>query len=107
MVVRSSMTGLLPSRDRTAEPSGLETAARRYRDRPTLLVNLVAIALPDHWFKDIFTLPGGALALVPAHDPFPSAVGWLLLALISRCWIASPNYTITNGWTPSSTGTIR
>ena len=59
MVVRSSMTGLLPSRDRTAEPSGLETAARRYRDRPTLLVNLVAIALPDHWFKDIFMLPGG------------------------------------------------
>lgn len=82
-----------------AEPSALDAAARTYRgqDRPTLLANLVAIARPDHWFKNIFMLPGSALALVLVHDPFPGAVGSLLLALVSTCLIASANYTI-NEW---------
>ena len=62
-----------------------------------MLAGLVAIARPDHWFKNIFMLPGAALALVLARRPLPEAIGWLLLALVSTCVIASANYTI-NEW---------
>jgi decaprenyl-phosphate phosphoribosyltransferase len=62
-----------------------------------VLAELVAIARPDHWFKNIFMLPGAALAVVLANGPFPEAIGWLLLALVSTCLIASANYTI-NEW---------
>ena len=54
----------------------------------------MAIARPDHWFKNIFILPGGALALILVHDPVPGSFGGLLLALVSTCLIASANYTI-------------
>ena len=30
----------------------------------TSLADLVAIARPDHWFKNVFMLPGAALALI-------------------------------------------
>jgi decaprenyl-phosphate phosphoribosyltransferase len=82
-----------------AVPSAVDIAAGTYRGRApaTLVANMVAIARPDHWFKNIFMLPGGALALVLASDPLPWAIGWLLLALVSTCLIASANYTI-NEW---------
>jgi 4-hydroxybenzoate polyprenyltransferase len=73
------------------------SSRRQGRDRATLLAALVAIARPDHWFKNIFMLPGAALAVVLAKSPFPEAIGWLLLALVSTCLIASANYTI-NEW---------
>jgi decaprenyl-phosphate phosphoribosyltransferase len=58
----------------------------------------IAIARPDHWIKNIFMLPGVALALILD----PAAVGIdvvppVLLALVSACLIASANYTI-NEW---------
>ena len=71
MVVRSSMTGMLPSRDPAAEPSGVDTVACRCRDRPTLLVHLVAIARPDHCFKNIFMLPGGTAHAGPDARSLP------------------------------------
>jgi len=57
----------------------------------------LAIARPDHWFKNIFVLPGIALAAVISGTPFSSF--WLeaLVGLASACAIASANYVI-NEW---------
>ena len=89
----------MPAVDRIIQPPAVGTVARtqRGRDLTTIVSNLVAIARPDHWFKNIFMLPGGALALVLTGDPFPGPIGWLLLGLVSTCLIASANYTI-NEW---------
>lgn len=60
--------------------------------------NYIAIARPDHWFKNIFMLPGIALALTLSDAPINSAMLInILLAVISTCLIASANYTI-NEW---------
>jgi decaprenyl-phosphate phosphoribosyltransferase len=82
-----------------AVPSAVDIPPRTYQGRApaTLVANMVATVRPDHWFKNIFMLPGGALALVLAGDPLPGAIGWLLLAIVSTCLIASANYTI-NEW---------
>jgi decaprenyl-phosphate phosphoribosyltransferase len=99
-VGRRSVKVTSPSRGGAAAPSAVDTATstkRGGRDRVTLLADLVATARPDHWFKNIFMLPGAALALVLANSPFPDAIGRLLLALASTCLIASANYTI-NEW---------
>lgn len=67
--------------------------------RPVSLRDYAAIARPDHWVKNIFMLPGVALALILD----PAAVQWgragpsLLLAIVSTCLVASANYTI-NEW---------
>lgn len=54
----------------------------------------VAIARPDHWVKNIFMLPGAALALlVDSHSNFAS-LSALLLGIVSTCLVASANYTI-------------
>lgn len=58
----------------------------------------IAIARPDHWFKNIFMLPGIALALTLSDNPIESNVLInILLAVFSTCLIASANYTI-NEW---------
>ena len=54
----------------------------------------MAIARPDHWFKNVFVLPGVAVALAVG-----APLGWsgalaLLLALVATSLIASANYTI-------------
>ena len=56
--------------------------------------NYIAIARPDHWFKNIFMLPGMAVALVlePRHDFHFLAT--LLVAILSTCLVASANYVI-------------
>lgn len=60
--------------------------------------NYIAIARPDHWFKNIFMLPGIALSITLSDNPIGSAVLInILLAVISTCLIASANYTI-NEW---------
>ena len=72
----------------------LEAGARKGAGR---LADYVAIARPDHWFKNIFMLPGAALAFVLSGDMPASAVGALLLGIVSTCLIVSANYTI-NEW---------
>lgn len=58
----------------------------------------VAIARPDHWFKNIFMLPGTALALILSRDPMTAGLlGDLALGVMATCLIASANYTI-NEW---------
>jgi 4-hydroxybenzoate polyprenyltransferase len=89
---------LSDARCRAATHASPAASSRRQgRDRATVLAGLVAIARPDHWFKNIFMLPGAALALVLAKRALPEAIGCLLLALVSTCLIASANYTI-NEW---------
>ena len=60
--------------------------------------NYIAIARPDHWFKNIFMLPGTALALTMSSTPVNQDILInIFLAVISTCLIASANYTI-NEW---------
>lgn len=73
---------------------GLQTGVRRAGP----LRDYVAIARPDHWFKNVFMLPGAALAwvLMP-HAPADELLLALLVGVLSTCLIASANYTI-NEW---------
>ena len=57
----------------------------------------IAIARPDHWFKNIFVLPGAALGvLVVGHLDAGMLIN-LAICLIATCLTASANYTI-NEW---------
>ncbi len=59
--------------------------------------NYIAIARPDHWFKNIFMLPGVAIAALLSNTPLNQYVFTLLIGLVSTCFIASANYVI-NEW---------
>jgi decaprenyl-phosphate phosphoribosyltransferase len=52
------------------------------------------IARPDHWVKNIFMLPGTALALLFVRPPLGVLVWQTLLGLLSLCLCSSANYTI-------------
>ncbi|MBS0564004.1 MAG: UbiA prenyltransferase family protein [Proteobacteria bacterium] len=56
------------------------------------IADYVAIARPDHWLKNIFMLPGAALAYV--IDPQAGSVLPLLAGIVATCLTASANYTI-------------
>jgi decaprenyl-phosphate phosphoribosyltransferase len=59
------------------------------------ILNYVKIARPDHWIKNIFMLPGAALAfLLSGSHPEPHVIGKILLGLVILCITASANYTI-------------
>ena len=62
------------------------------------LADLVAIARLEHWFKNIFMLPGAALALILTDDAFAPELVYLLLGVVSTCLIASANYTKNEWW---------
>jgi len=54
-----------------------------------------AILRADHWFKNIFALPGVIVALTVAHDVNSEGLlVRLLLGTVSLCLIASSNYVI-------------
>jgi decaprenyl-phosphate phosphoribosyltransferase len=73
----------------------LQTFSAPSRQR---LSDYVALARPDHWFKNVFMLPGVALALVLRAEPLSlSLVRDLVIAFVATCLIASANYTI-NEW---------
>jgi 4-hydroxybenzoate polyprenyltransferase len=69
-------------------------------DRPqSTLRGLVEIARVDHWFKNVFVLPGVVVALGFAPlAPNPSAVEVflvrLVLGLLAVCLVASSNYVL-------------
>jgi 4-hydroxybenzoate polyprenyltransferase len=54
----------------------------------------VRIARPDHWIKNIFMLPGAALAAVLSGNTGPYTLALVAAALVALCLIASANYTI-------------
>lgn len=60
--------------------------------------NYINIARPDHWFKNIFMLPGFLLALtLTDHDFRFTELMNTALAVLAVCLVASANYTI-NEW---------
>src|ERR1700722_20580277 len=67
------------------------------------LRDYVGIARPDHWIKNIFVLPGAALAI-----GLSQSVDWIstfervAVAIIASCLLASANYTI-NEWLDAET----
>jgi len=75
----------------TSEPL---PAATRIVGRPTLAGH-VAIARIDHWFKNVFVLPGAvaAWAMDPQHIA-PNLLQRFALGIASVCLVASSNYVI-------------
>ncbi|MEI9425138.1 UbiA family prenyltransferase [Mesorhizobium sp. Cs1299R1N1] len=61
------------------------------------LADLVAIARPDHWFKNVFMIPGLAIGLLSVPEARPDLAFAILIGLVSTCMVASANYTI-NEW---------
>ena len=64
--------------------------------RPSI-IDYVRIARIDHWFKNIFMVPGVAVALVLTHANVGRALWPFLVGLASTCLVASANYVI-NEW---------
>ncbi|MGF1455808.1 MAG: UbiA family prenyltransferase [Alphaproteobacteria bacterium] len=63
-----------------------------------MISDLISVARPGHWFKNIFMLPGIALAFVLSGATLtPELVARVLTAIVSTCAIASAYYTI-NEW---------
>jgi 4-hydroxybenzoate polyprenyltransferase len=60
-------------------------------------IGYLKIARIDHWFKNVFMLPGTALALIFTGMPFSQAIIPTLIGILSVCFIASANYVI-NEW---------
>lgn len=54
----------------------------------------LGIARVDHWIKNVFMLPGTALALLFVRPPLEWVVWQTMLGLASLCLCASANYTI-------------
>ena len=55
----------------------------------------VAIARPDHWFKNVFMLIGVVLALFCQVDAsLSSHIGTLIIGFVATCIVASSNYVI-------------
>jgi decaprenyl-phosphate phosphoribosyltransferase len=57
----------------------------------------IYIARPDHWFKNVFMLPGVALALLMSSEGLETHIGSAVIGLVALCLLASANYTI-NEW---------
>jgi 4-hydroxybenzoate polyprenyltransferase len=58
------------------------------------LMDYVRIARPDHWIKNIFMLPGAAVAVALSGTPTMLTGLHVLAALVTLCLVASANYTI-------------
>jgi 4-hydroxybenzoate polyprenyltransferase len=61
------------------------------------LKDYIHIARIDHWFKNVFMLPGVALALILSDIPLTQAIKPVLIGILSTCLVASANYVI-NEW---------
>lgn len=57
----------------------------------------VALTRPDHWFKNVFALPGVAFASLLTHVAMGEFSRRLLIGMVSLCLVASANYVI-NEW---------
>jgi len=61
------------------------------------LLPYIRIARPDHWFKNVFMLPGVVLALLMSEEGLATHWREIAIGLVSLCLLASANYTI-NEW---------
>src|SRR3990172_3917216 len=60
----------------------------------------ISIARPAHWLKNVFILPGTAIAVLLTNVPIYNLVRPIVLGTIAVCIICSANYTI-NEWLDS------
>jgi 4-hydroxybenzoate polyprenyltransferase len=72
--------------------SALRAGQHIKRLRPYL-----AIARPNYWLRNVFVLPGTAVAAALTGAPLERFAWLLILGLVSACLISSANYTI-NEW---------
>lgn len=54
----------------------------------------IQMARPDHWFKNIFLIPGTAIALLEVGADNQQAFLMFILGFVSVCLVASANYVI-------------
>ncbi len=63
-----------------------------------MLKHYIQIARPDHWFKNIFMLPGMIMGLYYTNFSFEkTSVYIIIVGILATCLIASANYVI-NEW---------
>jgi decaprenyl-phosphate phosphoribosyltransferase len=60
----------------------------------TAVVPYLKIARADHWFKNIFMLPGIGIAYILNPEPIGTALPLVLLGFVATCLAASANYSI-------------
>ena len=79
----------------TTTPTRASRRSMSLSGRPTLRGHL-AIMRVDHWFKQVFVLPGIAIALSDTHGRHPrrALVGRLVVGFLSVCLVSSSNYVI-------------
>ncbi len=78
----------------TAPPMSRRQAVAALSGRPTLHGHL-AILRPDHWFKQVFALPGIAAALSDSTGTIPGGLwGRIIVGFVSLCLVASSNYVV-------------
>ena len=62
------------------------------------MINYIKIARPDHWIKNLFIVPGIAVAFLIVGVPsIPDLVLRFIIGFLATCMIASANYVI-NEW---------
>jgi decaprenyl-phosphate phosphoribosyltransferase len=63
-----------------------------------MIRHYIYIARPDHWFKNVFMLPGIIMGLYYNHFTMANTTIWIILiGILATCLIASANYII-NEW---------
>jgi len=77
---------------RASRPQPIQAASQR-----ATVHDYLRIARIDHWFKNVFMLPGIALALLFRPVPAADVLLPTLLGILSTCLVASANYVI-NEW---------
>jgi decaprenyl-phosphate phosphoribosyltransferase len=78
----------------TALPQS-EAAPQELILKPAGFKEYLAIARPDHWFKNIFMLPGMLFALLVYDTPLDlTLLMRIVIGITSTCLIASANYVI-------------
>jgi 4-hydroxybenzoate polyprenyltransferase len=87
MVVQTPTEGM--------NPMSTELAIKTKGHSGLTIKPYIQIARPDHWFKNVFMIPGAIFAV---YD-MPELLSWqivprFLVALLATCLIASSNYTI-------------
>jgi len=58
-------------------------------------MNYISIARPDHWFKNVFMIPGILLAFLFSQEQFNlQSIVNILIGFFATCLVASANYTL-------------
>lgn len=72
-----------------------EAAEIKAKAVPASLKDYVAIARPDHWFKNVFMIPGMVFAFIAFNTtPDLGLLAKIILGIVCTCLIASANYVI-------------